>query len=80
MPSLFDVFRMVLSRAGLVGIGVRKLGADPFRVVTDFIQGGGDRGAYAVSCECSLYPIRFSAPLSVFSLIRSVRALRCERR
>jgi hypothetical protein len=38
MPSLFDVFRMVVSRADLVGIGVRKLGADPFRVVANFRQ------------------------------------------
>jgi hypothetical protein len=40
---------MVVCRADLVGIGMRQLSADPFRVVADLTQGGGNRGAYAVS-------------------------------
>src|SRR5258708_35998113 len=57
IPSLFDVFRMVVSRADLVGIGARQLGADPFRVVANFIACRDNGTMYAgMSLSCRRRP------------------------
>ncbi|VVO04899.1 hypothetical protein PS691_02925 [Pseudomonas fluorescens] len=40
LPAWLYILSMVIGRPGLVRIGMRKLGVDPFRFVVDYVQRG----------------------------------------